>query len=263
LLEAQIAALADHAEIVPLTDLRRRLAGKETGRKPLVSLTFDDGYANFRHSVLPVLKRFAVPATLSVVTSFIGSNVPAPFDRWALKNTDRLAPDAWRMASWDELEECVASGLVTIGAHSHSHLKASTCTPEQMREEAHTSAELLRRRLGEPHARIYAYPFGNSLLGHVSEAYEEAVRSAGFTVAVTTDVGLVSSDDDAFRLPRLEAHAQDTPATLIAKSSGAIAPLYLNTWFHKTLAWRSKRTGPGISEGAVLSDAAHGTLERS
>jgi peptidoglycan/xylan/chitin deacetylase (PgdA/CDA1 family) len=258
LLDAHLAALSKFAEIVPLTELPERLAHDDTLHKPLVSLSFDDGYANFRYSVLPLLRHYAAPATLSVVTSVVGSDSPAPFDRWAQNNVTRLAPNAWRMATWEELEECVASGLVTIGAHSHRHLKGSDCTAEQLAEEAGTAAEEIGRRFGDNHVSVYAYPFGNSTLGHVSEDYINAVRLAGFKLAVTTDVGLVSAGDDAFSLPRLEAHSQDTPATLLAKCSGAIAPLYLNHWFHKALARRNqgrRRQSPNVETQPVTAGA--------
>jgi len=247
LLELHLAALEEFAEIVPLPELHERLTSdRPKNGKPLVSLTFDDGYANFRLNVLPLLERYKIPATLAVATAYMESSKPAPFDRWAKKNLGRISPEAWRMLTWHELEECVSSGLVLLGAHSHSHLKGSECTPGQLHDEAHVSADILRGRFGKPHAQIYAYPFGNSLLGDVSEDYENAVRSAGFTMAVTTDVGLVGPESNHFRLPRIEAHDQDSPETIRAKSAGAIAPLYLNNWFHKASAWRRNRAYKNI-----------------
>lgn len=239
LFERHLAALSEHTEIVPLPELHERIGRNQPGnKKPLVSLTFDDGYANFRLNVLPLLERFKAPATLSVVTSYVESRDPAPFDRWAQKNKDRVSPETWRMLNWREIEECVSSGLVLLGSHSHTHRKGSECTPDQLQQEANRSAGMLRKRFGKPHAQIYAYPFGNTRMGHVSEDYERAVSTAGFTLAVTTDVGMISPKSDRFRLPRIEAHAQDSAATLLAKSAGAIAPLYVNDWFHRALAWQ-------------------------
>lgn len=237
-----LRALCDFAEIVPVTELieRQGMHGEKRS-KPLVSLTFDDGYANFRSNVLPLLKRYRAPATLTVVTGFIDRTQPALFDRWAQKHSRKVPADAWRMLTWSELEECVASGLVTLGGHSHTHPIASECTPARLETEASMSAEILRRRFGHEHAEVYAYPFGSSILGHISDAYENAVRSAGYKVGLATDVGMVSATSNPLRLPRLEAHDQDTPATLRAKSAGAIAPLYLNRWFHSALAWARRR----------------------
>lgn len=227
----QIETLADFGEIVPLSDLQRRLNTVEANAKPLVCLTFDDGYANFYSQVLPILKRYKAPATAFVVTSSIGSREPMPFDHWATKNSGRVQPDTWRPLNWRELEECVASGFVTVGAHSHRHLRGSGCTLSQMVDEAGGSRVLLRSRLGEIHGTAYAYPYGNTKLGDVSPEYVSAVKDAGFRLAVTTDLGLVEADNDPYSLPRLEAHMLDSPGVLKAKALGALAPYRLTDHF--------------------------------
>lgn len=241
--EKQIKCLREFAEIVPLPKLPEILESSEfTGNKPLVCLTFDDGYANFKTNVLPILKKYNVPATLSLVTQYIESFHPTRFDRWAQKNIGRISEEAWKILNWREVEECVASGLVTLASHSHSHLKANKCLPDQLKQEAEISAEILKCHFGSEHSQIFVYPFGNSSLGHVSSEYEKAVREAGFTIGLTTDVGLALPGSNYLRLPRLELHELDTAATLRAKADGIIAPLYLNNLFHKasTLVLKNK-----------------------
>lgn len=225
--EKQIAALAAFAEFVPLLDLPERLRHASPSDKPLVCLTFDDGYANFCTQALPILKRYHAPAALFVVTSLIGLTGPVPFDRWSLSNRNRLSPEAWRPINWAELEACLSSGLVTLGAHSHKHLKGHECTGEQLREEAEQSRAILKSRFGEPHALAYSYPYGCTKLGDVSPQYVKAVQTAGYQLAVTTDLGLALSDCDPFLLPRIEAHSLDVSATLQAKARGAIGPYLL------------------------------------
>ena len=227
LFERQIAALADYAEIVSLLDLPRRLELHSANAKPLVCLTFDDGYANFYTQALPILELYHAPATAFVVTSLIGRSQPPPFDHWAQRNRDRARPEAWRPMGWEELEACVASGLVTIGAHSHRHLKGSQCTPPQIVEEAERSREILRGRLGELQGRAYAYPYGSSRLKDVSPEYVQAVKAAGYELAVTTDLGLACAGSDPYLLPRIEAYGLDVPGVLKAKAVGALAPYRL------------------------------------
>ncbi len=225
--DRQIATLLSFADIVPLAELPGRLADGSQIKKPLVSLTFDDGYANFHSQALPVLKRYGVPATAFVVTGSIGKSDPMPFDRWALNHSTRIAPEGWRALNWKELEDCVTSGLVTIGAHSHQHLRGSQCSAAQIADEVGYSREVLRSRLGEKHSTEYSYPYGNSKLGDVSRSYVAAVKAAGFKIAVTTDLGLVTSQTDIFTLPRLEAHMMDSPGVMKAKALGALAPYRL------------------------------------
>lgn len=235
--ERQITALMNFAEIVPLIDLPQRLQTSVSNAKPLVCLTFDDGYANFHSQVLPVLKRYKAPATAFVVTGSVGSPQPMPFDRWAHKNYDRVQADSWRSLTWPQLEDCVASGLVTVGAHSHRHLRGSQCTSDQITEEAERSREILRMRLGKAHSVLYAYPYGNSKLGDVSAEYKSAVKAAGYELAVTTDLGLAHAHQDPYSLPRLEAHMLDSPGVLKAKATGALAPYRLTD--HLRAAYRA------------------------
>jgi peptidoglycan/xylan/chitin deacetylase (PgdA/CDA1 family) len=225
--ERQLATLARFGEIVPLSNLQRRLYGRPTSAKPLVCLTFDDGYSGFYSEVLPILKRYRAPAAAFVVTGSIGSAEPMPFDQWAQKNSGRVKSTAWRPLNWEELEECVASGLVTVGAHSHRHLRGSKCTPSQMADEAGEARETLQRQLGKAHSNLYAYPYGNTKLGDVSSEYISAVKAAGYALAVTTDLGLVAAANDPYCLPRLEAHMLDSPGVLKAKVKGALGPYQL------------------------------------
>ncbi|HEY1252025.1 MAG TPA: polysaccharide deacetylase family protein [Thermoanaerobaculia bacterium] len=223
-----MAALADFAECVPLRELPARLRAPEPPRKPLVCVTFDDGYANFVSSALPALERYRVPASCFVVTSCVATPDPMPFDRWAQRHGAAVPPEAWRSADWAALERALASGLVTVGSHSHRHRDGSGCGAEALAEEAGTSREILLRRLGPEAAAVYAYPYGCSRLGHVSDAYVGAVRAAGYSLAVTTDLGLADAASDVYRLPRIEANPLDSAAVLRAKVRGALLP-YLVT----------------------------------
>lgn len=250
--ERQIVALSESAEIIPLTELPQRL--KRNAEKPLVCLTFDDGYANFFSTAMPILKRYNVPATLSVVTGIIGTPNPAPFDKWAIKNIHRVSSDAWRPLNWAEIENCLESGLVTLGAHSHRHLKANDCSNAQVQDEVNRSAEILRSRFGESSVPIYAYPYGNSFMGHVPEVYETAVREAGFELAVTTDFGHVVECQSPFRLPRVEAHGLDTAKTLSAKIQSKRSPFYLHDYCRAAVC----RSIKGKGEQSVDTESAGG-----
>ena len=243
--ERQVAALAASAEIIPLIDLPRRLAEDRESRRPLVCLTFDDGYGNFSTRALPVLRRYAAPATLFVVTDVIGRSLPMPFDSWSLANGGHTAPDAWRPITWNELDRCMASGIVAVGAHSHTHRNGLSSTRAQLDEEARRSRSILVEHLGESAGRAYSYPYGSRRLGQVTDEYIAAVGGAGFHIAVTTDLGLATPGDDPLALPRVEAHALDTPAVLRAKIHGLLAPYRLTDRLRQ-----AKRAGQSPAYGA-------------
>lgn len=223
-LEEQIAAVHDIANIVPLAELPALLSAGKPRFKPFVSLTFDDGYASFYTNALPVLKEYGVSATVFVVTSVVGWSQPMPFDSWSRKNGARLALEASRSMNWSELEQCVKTGLVTVGSHSHTHCDGRNCSPAQLVDEAERSRAELVAHLGAQHCRAYSYPYGSVRLGEVPPEYVRAVRQAGYQLAVTTDLGLVHPDADSFLLPRMEAHAVDTASIIRAKVYGRLAP---------------------------------------
>lgn len=226
--EKQIAALSEFAEIVSLPELTEKIKRRAPRSKPLISLTFDDGYANFYTNALPILKRCNAPATLSIITGAVDRAAPLPSDKWAVKHRQTVSPETWKPIKWNEIEKCLASGLVTLGAHSDKHLKANDCTRAQIEEEVERSAEILYERFGKTNVPVYAYPYGNSHLGHVPEDYERAVRRAGFRLAVTTDFGLVTETLNPFMLPRIEAHGVDSAAAIRAKTASRFSPFRLH-----------------------------------
>jgi peptidoglycan/xylan/chitin deacetylase (PgdA/CDA1 family) len=224
---SHMQVLAESAETVPLDQLDHRLKRPLASSRPLVCVTVDDGYASAFKTAVPVLIEYGIPATFFVPTAYIGSNEPMPFDRWGTVNRDRVIPETWRATDWRELEHAVGTGLVSVGSHSHHHLKGRNCSAARLAEEAGRSREYLCERLGRDQARVYAYPYGSSRLGDVTATYEIAVRAAGYELAVTTDLGLAGVASNRFRLPRVEAHQLDSPRVLRAKTLGSLAPYWL------------------------------------
>jgi peptidoglycan/xylan/chitin deacetylase (PgdA/CDA1 family) len=247
--EEQMAAICEYANVVSLAELPKLLRSRESRFKPIVCVTFDDGYANFRTNALPVLHAYGIPATVFVVTSLVGRNQPMPFDAWSRKNGASFPSEASRSMDWNELERCIQSGLVTVGSHSHTHSKGAHCSPSQLLEEAEQSRYELLTHLGPDHSLAYAYPYGSVRLGEVTDAYVRAVRRAGYQLGVTTDVSLVEPDCDPFLLPRIEVHALDSPSTVHAKVSGRIAP-YLVTERLRSVERPSKRANSLTHYGA-------------
>ena len=131
--ERQLAALAARERVLTLD---QALAGDPRGG---VVLTFDDGYRDFYDRVLPLLDRFRLPAVLYLATSLVGE------------------PSQGRL-SWSQLREAVASGLVTVGSHTHTHADLSRASEKDAEEEMARSKSLIEDHLGVP-CRHFAYPW--------------------------------------------------------------------------------------------------------
>jgi peptidoglycan/xylan/chitin deacetylase (PgdA/CDA1 family) len=249
LFAAQVAMLVRSVDVVDLRTFVSH-AQQAAGRtRPLVTLTFDDGYAALVQHVLPVLQRWRMPATFFLPTAFVGSDQPMPFDRWAARHPD--VRDAWRPLGWGEVEQCIATGLVSFGSHSHRHLPGDACSDAELEDETARSRDVLLHRLGDAHAFAYAYPYGSSRLGHVSERYVRAAQVAGFEVGVTTNLGAVEAGAPAWTLPRVEACAVDAPAVLEAKCRGALEPLAVTEALRRRRRWRDSASRPASLKGAA------------
>lgn len=72
-MEDHLDWFARHYDFVALDELAEILEGRRQTRKPVLALTFDDGYADFYHQAYPVLKRKGIPAAVFVVTDLVGT----------------------------------------------------------------------------------------------------------------------------------------------------------------------------------------------
>lgn len=84
--EAQVAWLAEHCRVVPVAEALGMLGTSHGSPRPLVSLTFDDGYADNAEIAAPVLHASGVRGTFFITTGFVEQAAPLWFDR---------AADAW------------------------------------------------------------------------------------------------------------------------------------------------------------------------
>lgn len=135
--------LAEQQRAITIDQALETLARTDTPRRDPVVVTFDDGTADFCDVALPILHRFSIPATVYVATDHVERRNPFPYNG--------------RPASWAALREAVATGIVTVGSHTHTHALLDRLPPEAVRDELDRSSCLIEDRLGVP-ARHFAYP---------------------------------------------------------------------------------------------------------
>jgi len=178
--ERQMEALA--ACGVPVVPLDR-----VTEVRPSLALTFDDGYASFAELAVPLLLRYQFPATVFVVSGHCGGS-----NAWSQPPFPSL-----KMMSWKTL--CGLPGdLVSLGAHTISHLNLTTLAGPHAAEEIHGSRAALEDRTGRA-VPFFAYPYGAS-----NAAVRGQVRN-GFRMACGTTLRFLSEVEDACDLPRIDS----------------------------------------------------------
>ncbi len=162
LFEEQVAWLASEARPVALDAAADLLAGPATspiGSPPPVVVTFDDGTADFVEVAVPILVRHRVPVTLYLATRFVEEGRSFWGDGTVL--------------SWAALRDVLATGLVTIGSHTHDHLLLDRSPPAEVAADLDRSIGLVADRLGVD-AGHFAYP--KALAPSVAAATEVAAR---------------------------------------------------------------------------------------
>jgi peptidoglycan/xylan/chitin deacetylase (PgdA/CDA1 family) len=179
LFRRQMEELADAADVLPLEEAVARVREPGSGAeaasgpgsaRPLAVVTFDDAYRNFRETAFPILEELGIPATLFVPVGFVEGEHPPP-----------IGPAPLPAASWTELEEMVATGLLTVGSHSWSHPELPTLPEEEVDRELTSSREHLEDRLGVA-VRSFCYPRGlwtPRVERRVARVYELATIGGG------------------------------------------------------------------------------------
>ena len=163
LFEEQIAYLAEHCDVVTLTEGVSRVTRGYSA--PMVAVTFDDGTADFADEALPVLVSHRVPATLYIATDFI--------DR------GRSFPDDGVPLSWQALRDAFETGLVEVGSHTHTHALLDRLPVGEIDGELDRSVDLIGEHVGA-RAEHFAYP--KAVPG--SDAADAAVRTRFASAAI-------------------------------------------------------------------------------
>ncbi len=133
--------------VIPMVDLLGFLRGEQALPKRAVVLTIDDGHRSFYQVAYPLLKEFGYPATLFVYSDYL--------------NNGGLR--------WQELEEMVDSGLITVQPHSETHVnltrrlavESDARYRRRLRNEVNRPKALLQERL-KRRVDFYAYPYGDT-----------------------------------------------------------------------------------------------------
>lgn len=174
-----------------VVDLDAALAARSTAHaERRFVITFDDGYDDFYRHGYPELVKRSMPFVLYLTTQPVDTGVP-------LFPGGRAEP-----LTWDQVGEMLTSGLMTLGAHTHTHLDFRTAGTEQIEHELGTSDELIRTRTGvTPHH--FAYPWG-----YWSQAGDAAVRSRYATATVGTGAP-ITADSDPMLLNRVAVQRGD------------------------------------------------------
>lgn len=200
--ETHLRVLADH-DVVSLDAALDRLDAGDAS--PSVVLTFDDGFADVYENAWPLLRERSLPFTIYLATAYLGRTM-----RW---EGSTAKGQAGQGLAWEQVEEMVASGLCTIGNHTHSHVRPEALTAEELDR----CTAVIEGRLGVT-PRHFTYPWGIAV-----PALEAELRSR-FRSASTGVLGRNLPGGDYLRLARVPVRRSDPEVFFAAKLVGSLGP---------------------------------------
>ena len=213
-LERQLRYLLDQGyESVAMDDVLAHVEGRLSLDKRAFAVTFDDGYADNWFCAFPVLRKLGVKATMYLVTEKVETqdSLRTICARVDTRSAERAAGG---FLSWAEASAMAASGLVTIGSHTHTHRNFVRRAPyENISVELAQSKRLIEEHLGRPCDHL-AWPWGD-----FEKSWWPEVRAAGYRTAVTTRSGANTQGTHPFFLKRLNMSRASLP------------------WFESRLRW--------------------------
>lgn len=146
----QMQWLKDRFDMISLAEAQRRIASG-TNKRPSVSITFDDGYAENCDFALPLLMREEIPFTYFVTTQNLFEQLPFPHD---IEAGQPLPPNT------PEQIQALSNAGAEIGAHTRTHPDLGKVVDSgQLEDEiVHTKAAI--ERLTCKPVNYFAFPFG-------------------------------------------------------------------------------------------------------
>jgi peptidoglycan/xylan/chitin deacetylase (PgdA/CDA1 family) len=205
LFDQHMRYLSEHFEVIDLDELARLLAERRSPGRPVVVVTFDDGYRDFLTHAVPILQKYRIPAACFVIAAKLDGHDP-------------------RFMNVADIGEALASGLVTIGCHSMTHVSIRQVAREQRLIETRDAKARLEAALQRP-VRDFCYPYGTR--NDFDAECARVIRDSGFRLALTSVNGLNTVRTNPFALRRTKIEAGDDIRTFQRILHGALDIWYL------------------------------------
>lgn len=182
----QLAWLTDYGfEVVSLSFLLRSIQSKNySALRKKVVITFDDGCRDFVTNALPILRHLGAPATVFLVTDFLGGRAS-----WKPSGTHELL--------MSELEvRYIKSQGISLGSHTATHARLTLLDDGEMQRQLKDSYEKLTE-LGESFYS-FSYPWGQW-----TSRIADAVKIIGYECALAVGEQTQLTAAHTYSLPRI------------------------------------------------------------
>lgn len=205
--DRQMSWIRANYPVVSMEDVVNGRVPKNSSR-PVVAVTFDDGYRDNYEHASPILLQHRVPAAFFVNTGMLGTDRAFEHD---LDQMGRAVP----VMTWEQVEELKKEGF-TIGSHTVNHIDCGRVDSETLRRELELSKAELEDRLGLEDV-YFAYPFGAR--DNITPEGVEMVKEIGYACCASAYNGL-NDDIDPMNVRRIGVDHRFSIEALQARIEG-------------------------------------------
>ena len=177
--------------------------------RPVICVTFDDGYLDNYVNAVPILLKHKIPAAFFVSTGMMSSDRGFEHD---LKKLGKALPNM----TWEQIQYMHQLGF-TIGSHTVTHINCRKSDPDLVREEILQSKRDLNEKLGMKEI-IFAYPFGKK--DDINQEILNFVRETGYIGCLSAYGGIIRKTVDPFNILRMGIDFNFTDRAFLARLEG-------------------------------------------
>lgn len=174
-----------------------------------ITLTFDDGFANFFAVALPLILKYNIKSILFVAVGFIDGKIT--YDNFFAKQV-KIQP-----LTWEQIKK-IASFGIEIGSHTLTHPNLAKLDCKTVGLEIRDSKKRIEDIIGKK-VRYFAYPYGAK--NSFNKQIKLIVRECGYEKAYTNIMGFNHPDTDRFELKRMRIYSDDNLFRFRLKINGA------------------------------------------
>jgi peptidoglycan/xylan/chitin deacetylase (PgdA/CDA1 family) len=152
LFRQQMLYLKRHCQVLPLRDVPAAIR-TGTKQRPIVALTFDDGFQNNYGIAFPILRELALPATIFLATDFVDSDDTV----WFCRINDALSRTSLTRLAWDGKTYDLSSPRSRAAAHARFQVQLKRFKHPELLERVARLVEALGDRPGKaiPRGSVY------------------------------------------------------------------------------------------------------------
>ena len=209
--DRHMAILEKKYTVASIENIVRGDVPRNTSR-PLIAVTFDDGYLDNYENAVPILLNHKIPAAFFISTGMIGSKNGFAHD---LKKLGMSLPNM----NWEQIAKMKQHGF-TIGSHTISHINCAKATVENVQAEIRKSKEIIEERLSIDEV-IFAYPFGKK--EDMNNEMLEYVKKTGYVGCLSAYGGHNDNTINPFNIQRMGVDCNFTILAFRARLEGFVS----------------------------------------